>query len=96
MSAPQIPNLNTLRKGGIKSRGRGQNREFNEIVKPSINQDDIIRSTDNDAAASRLSAVEAGYLQDPFAKLLSTNQNTSKRLPLMNRGNNKLLYFTNN
>ena len=50
--------------------------------------DRIIRATDNDAATSRLSAVDAGYLDDPFAHLLydTSSKEISRRLPLMNRG----------
>lgn len=89
MSAPQIPNLHTLRRGGPRSRagGAGGFAGLNDRPHQSRpDKDNIIRNTDNDAAASRLSAVEAGYLDDPFAKLLSTNEEFSRRLPLMNRG----------
>ena len=87
MSAPQIPNLNTLRRGGLRRRGRGTalGSTRNDVARKA-NNDEIIRNTDNDAATSRLSAVEAGYLDDPFAKLLSGNEEVSRRLPLMNRG----------
>ncbi len=90
MSAPQIPNLNTFRKGAGPRGGRGRGsapgvagsgREIDPARK-----DAIIRSTDHDAATSRLSAVEAGYLDDPFAKLLTQGGNVDRRLPLMNRG----------
>ncbi|KIR54161.1 leucine carboxyl methyltransferase 1 [Cryptococcus gattii Ru294] len=37
---------------------------------PSPDSDDAIRLTDDDAASSRLSAAQVGYLQDPFASLL--------------------------
>jgi [phosphatase 2A protein]-leucine-carboxy methyltransferase len=84
MSAPQIPNLNTLRRGGLRSRGRGGG--VGQDGRPRKDYDEIIQNTDNDAATSRLSAVEAGYLTDPFAKLLSTQDETPRRLPLMNRG----------
>ncbi|RMD40394.1 hypothetical protein DV735_g4712, partial [Chaetothyriales sp. CBS 134920] len=48
--------------------------------------DEIICATDNDATTSRVSAVDAGYLDDPFAKLLSGVGDVARRLPLMNRG----------
>ncbi|EXJ90201.1 hypothetical protein A1O1_03300 [Capronia coronata CBS 617.96] len=88
MSASTIPNLNTLRRGQ-RGRGRGRgnaasnsgDRHTREKV-----QDEIIQHTDHDAAASRLSAVEAGYLEDPFARLMNADEPVSRRLPLMNRG----------
>ena len=86
MSVPQIPNLNSLRRGGLRSRGRGGASGNVQDGPRSVNKDDIIRNTDNDAATSRLSAVEAGYLDDPFAKLLSGPEDVARRLPLMNRG----------
>ena len=90
MSAPQIPNLNTLRRGGGRGRGRGRG-SFPESLHLSQNvskesKDKIIQSTDLDAATSRLSAVECGYLDDPFAKLMLPGGHTERRLPLMNRG----------
>ena len=87
MSAPRIPNLNTLRRGGQRGRGRGGAPNNDQYVGTrQVNKDEIIRNTDNDAATSRLSAVEAGYLDDPFAKLLGGNEEVTRRLPLMNRG----------
>jgi hypothetical protein len=44
-----------------------------------------VRGTDQDAAGSRVSCVELGYLDDPYAKLFAT-QMTTRRLPLLNRG----------
>jgi [phosphatase 2A protein]-leucine-carboxy methyltransferase len=91
MAAPQIPNLNSLRRGGLRGRGRGSGTQ--EGWRPGEsrpgqrqNTDEIIRNTDNDAATSRLSAVDAGYLDDPFARLLSMEDDIPRRLPLMNRG----------
>jgi len=91
MSAPQIPNLNTLRKGGGRRSGRGRGgpgdgAESRRDETDSIAKNRIVQSTDNDAATSRLSAVEAGYLDDPFTRLLSQSGNVERRLPLMNRG----------
>lgn len=76
----QIPNLNTLRT----------NRSRREVAsKPGGLQrktkDQVIRDTDQDAATARVSAVEAGYLNDPFAQNL-TSATVQRRLPLMNRG----------
>ncbi|KAI8868483.1 leucine carboxyl methyltransferase [Ramicandelaber brevisporus] len=46
--------------------------------------DSILSSTNDDAAVSRLSAVNAGYLTDPFARLFV--QRAKRRSPLINRG----------
>jgi len=51
-----------------------------------VDHDQVVRNTDNDAATSRLSAVDAGYLEDPFARLLTSGEGVNRRLPLMNRG----------
>lgn len=50
-------------------------------------KDRIIQRTDNDASVSRLSAVELGYLHDPFAHALVNSEAIgSKRYPIINRG----------
>lgn len=82
MAASRIPNLNTLRTGGHRERSSPRNQRSN---------DEIIQATDHDAAMSRLSAVDAGYLNDSFAKLLTTDQ-VQRRLPLMNRGMEVTMY----
>ena len=82
MSAPSIPNLNSLRRSG-----RGGSRGDLSGRTNQIDEDAVIRSTDGDASSSRVSAVEAGYLDDPFAKYLA-DENWQRRLPLMNRGVN--------
>jgi [phosphatase 2A protein]-leucine-carboxy methyltransferase len=46
--------------------------------------DAAIRDTDNDAAVSRLSAVNAGYLDDPFAQYFV--KRSQSRPPLINIG----------
>ena len=51
-----------------------------------LDKDKIIQSTDLDASTSRLSAVEAGYLEDPYAKFMVPGGHAERRLPLMNRG----------
>ena len=89
MAAPSIPNLKTLRGG----RGRGSGRGFgssgpsaasNPEEEKSRN-DQIIQQTDVDAAASRLSAVQAGYLDDPYAQYFASLDG-QKRFPIINRG----------
>ena len=87
MSASQIPNLNSLRRGGSRLRGRGRG-QAPDGSGPSrgLSKDEVIQRTDLDASTSRLSAVETGYLDDPFAVLLTTGGEATRRLPLMNRG----------
>ncbi|RMZ77939.1 hypothetical protein DV738_g4101, partial [Chaetothyriales sp. CBS 135597] len=87
MAAAQIPNLNTLRRGGLRGRGQGGGLRPPPGARGrrQPNSDEIICATDNDATTSRVSAVEAGYLDDPFAKLLSGVGEVARRLPLMNR-----------
>jgi [phosphatase 2A protein]-leucine-carboxy methyltransferase len=90
MAAKEIPNLKTLlgnrRGGGLRGRGPGgrggfgASQETNEAVR-----DSAVRGTDQDAAGSRASCVELGYLDDPYAKLFATQAST-RRLPLLNRG----------
>jgi len=51
--------------------------------------DAAIQQTDQDASSSRMSAVNLGYLQDPFAKYLCASTDGSlpiRRYPIMNRG----------
>ncbi|KAL5412220.1 hypothetical protein PMIN06_011601 [Paraphaeosphaeria minitans] len=86
-SNSQIPNLKTLlgrgRGAGLRGRARGgpgASTESSEAVR-----DNAVRGTDQDAAGSRVSCVELGYLNDPYAKLFAT-QSSTRRLPLLNRG----------
>lgn len=68
---------------------------------PIARRDRIVQQTDDDAAGSRQSAVEAGYLHDPFARMLyldSTHRGGGagqqapegvlqvRRMPIINRG----------
>ncbi|KAK4937209.1 carboxy methyl transferase for protein phosphatase 2A [Elasticomyces elasticus] len=88
MSAPSIPNLNSLRSGGLRGRGRGRGgvAAGPPGSRRTALHDELVQNTDSDAATSRLSAVDAGYLEDPFAGLLTPGDTVSRRLPLMNRG----------
>lgn len=91
MAAPQIPNLNTLRTGG--GRGRGRGRGLVPIDGPASSNSDaekaardaIVQQTDSDASVSRLSAVQLGYLEDPFAELFVPSK-SQRRYPIINRG----------
>ncbi|KAK7183396.1 hypothetical protein DPSP01_000476 [Paraphaeosphaeria sporulosa] len=86
-SSNQIPNLRTLvgrgRRGGLRGRARGGPGASSESS--AAVRDSAVRATDQDAAGSRVSCVELGYLDDAYAKLFAT-QPSARRLPLLNRG----------
>lgn len=103
MSASKIPNLNSLRRGGGSARGRFRGRGSTEApaqqadLPPHHDQqlqrgkklasDKIVQGTDNDASISRASAVELGYLEDPFANALTPPAGLgTRRYPIINRG----------
>jgi [phosphatase 2A protein]-leucine-carboxy methyltransferase len=92
MTTPQIPHLSNFRRRGGQGRARGRAALSGDELKdqPSdeekkTSQDRIVQSTDNDASVSRLSAVEAGYLTDPYAGALTTGE-AARRYPIINRG----------
>jgi hypothetical protein len=94
MTTPQIPHLKNFRRGGPRGRGRGrgafpgtrdETREEQTEEEKKDAKDKIVQSTDNDASVSRLSAVDAGYLDDPFARALTTGK-AARRYPIINRG----------
>ena len=95
MAAPSIPNLNTLRSGRGRGRGRGLGASGSSAAsnpaEDKIRHDKIVQQTDVDAAASRISAVEAGYLNDPYAKYFAP-PSVQKRFPIINRGPNSATY----
>ena len=91
MAAPQIPNLFSLRgRGGGRGRGRRGGPSADEDPEVAkAKQDQIIQQTDTDANISRLSAVEAGYLDDPFAIDFAPSPAPAqgiRRFPIINRG----------
>ena len=89
MSAPQIPNLNTLRRGGGRGRLRGRggtSTGSDGHGSLGSGKDRVVQGTDNDASVSRLSAVNLGYLDDPFARALTPLGLETRRLPIINRG----------
>lgn len=89
MSASQIPNLNTLRRGGGRGRTRGRGGHPASGLESSASKDKIVQQTDNDASVSRLSAVELSYLHDPFARALAdSGTEGARRYPIINRGIN--------
>ena len=83
MAAPQIPNLNSLRRGRGRGRGIGRSDGFESRL---TGKDRIVQGTDNDASVSRLSAVELGYLDDPYAAALTPPGSATRRFPIINRG----------
>ena len=93
MSAPHIPNLNTLcnsngpgRAPPDRLRGNFRNPSPSSVGGDErLAKDKIVQRTDQDASVSRLSAVEVGYLTDPFAKLL-VPAGEQRRFPIINRG----------
>ena len=89
MSASHIPNLLTGSHRGGRRGGRGTISQGNEAEVIAKQQDSIIQATDTDASVSRLSAVQAGYLTDPFASDFAPSPIPSggfRRLPIINRG----------
>ncbi|ETS05521.1 S-adenosyl-L-methionine-dependent methyltransferase [Trichoderma reesei RUT C-30] len=89
MSAPSIPNLLSLRGRGGRGRGRGRGRGGSEPgSKAAASHDSIIQGTDTDAAVSRLSAVDLGYLSDPYARYFvsAIDGPPARRFPIINRG----------
>ena len=86
MAAPSIPNLNSFRTGRGRGRGRGLGgSSSHESSLDKSSNDRIVQQTDQDASVSRMSAVNAGYLNDPFAKLFVSSE-ALNRLPIINRG----------
>ncbi|KAI8964377.1 LCM-domain-containing protein [Daldinia sp. FL1419] len=88
MSAPSIPNLLSLRgsREGHRGRGRGRGRGGHSHS-TNLSHDATIQGTDTDAAVSRMSAVDLGYLHDPFAQyFVQSPGGIVRRLPIINRG----------
>ncbi|KAL8900356.1 MAG: hypothetical protein Q9207_005742 [Kuettlingeria erythrocarpa] len=85
MAAPHIPNLNTLRRGSGRAPGRSRGPPPLNDEEDKAAKDRIIQQTDQDASVSRLSAVEVGYLDDPFAKFFVPGSG-QRRFPIINRG----------
>ncbi|KAK3488157.1 S-adenosyl-L-methionine-dependent methyltransferase [Neurospora hispaniola] len=95
--SPSIPNLLTLRGrigGGGVTRGRyrgvihrGGRGHGPGAPSASAAHDATIQGTDTDAAVSRLSAVQIGYIDDPYAELFAqSGPGAARRLPIINRG----------
>ncbi|KAK3688400.1 S-adenosyl-L-methionine-dependent methyltransferase [Podospora appendiculata] len=72
-----------VRGGGGAGAGAGSSSGFGSTSAQA--HDVTIQGTDTDAAVSRLSAVEVGYLEDPFARLFVQGP-AGRRLPIINRG----------
>ncbi|KAI1503678.1 S-adenosyl-L-methionine-dependent methyltransferase [Biscogniauxia marginata] len=89
MSTPSIPNLLSLRGSRGGARGRFRGRGGHSTSASSVTHDATIQGTDTDAAVSRMSAVDLGYLEDPFAQFFVQTPAIGapvRRLPIINRG----------
>lgn len=91
MSAPSIPNLLTLRgsPSGSGGRGRARGRRGAPSSSATPSHEAVIQGTDTDAAVSRMSAVDLGYLDDPYARFFIHAPAVGaavRRLPIINRG----------
>ncbi|CAJ2514199.1 Uu.00g023180.m01.CDS01 [Anthostomella pinea] len=91
MSPPSIQDLLSERLRGSRggARGRSRGRRGHSSSTPSPSHDATIQGTDTDAAVSRMSAVDIGYLDDPFAQFfvqVPTVGDIVRRLPIINRG----------
>jgi len=86
MSASEIPNLLSSLRSARGGRGRGRGRGGH--ASSSATHDSTIQGTDTDASVSRLSAVDLGYLDDPYAQYFvqSSDGPAARRLPIINRG----------
>lgn len=93
MAAPSIPNLLSLRglRGGGRGRGSRRGGASGSSAASGPSHDTTIQGTDTDASVSRLSAVDMGYLEDPYAQYFVQNQigPATRRLPIINRGEMK-------
>jgi len=94
-SMAAIPNLLSGLRNNPRGRGRGRgqpnisssNDPSSRYQAPNLpRSEQAIRATDTDAAVSRLSAVQAGYLNDPFAEHFVETASSTRRLPIINRG----------
>ena len=91
MATSQIPNLNTFRNPRATGRGLGRGRgddansANSSVSNDTSTKDKIVQQTDQDASVSRLSAVEVGYLDDPFARGFVAAA-PQRRFPIINRG----------
>ena len=90
MAAPSLPNLLQARgtRGGGRGFRRGRGGGSGGPSSGRGNQDEIVQGTDTDAAVSRQSAVDLGYLEDPFARFFVQDSHGpgGRRLPIINRG----------
>jgi len=70
-----------------------RNVKDDPTINAASNKDRIVQQTDIDALLSRCSAVEAGYLDDPFALLfVEKESDRARRYPLINRGRVDLFF----
>ncbi|KAI9812267.1 MAG: hypothetical protein M1832_000457 [Thelocarpon impressellum] len=93
MAASHIPNLKTLGSSRPPPLGRGRGRGrfgqgdglATDGGPAAAEQDRIVQHTDQDASVSRVSAVDIGYLEDPYARHFVVDE-PQRRFPIINRG----------
>ncbi|KAF4126718.1 hypothetical protein GMORB2_0455 [Geosmithia morbida] len=85
-----VPNLLSLRGTRGGSRGGGRRGGGGDGGRAAT-ADATIQGTDNDAAVSRLSAVDLGYLDDVFARYFVQDVDAPRRLPIINRALDRLV-----
>ena len=89
-AAPQIPNLLDSLRNRRTARGEGASGLLGAAARKASgngpSSDAAIQQTDDDAAGSRLSAVDIGYLNDPFAHAFTLSKTSVRRMPIINRG----------
>lgn len=86
-SNPKLAALTESLRAARDARGgraRGHARHGAGVAAPSC--DEIVQQTDEDAAGSRLSAVQQGYLHDHFTHFFAKTQAAIRRQPIINRG----------
>lgn len=87
-SKPITSLVESLRAARAERGGRSRrNEQQQQHGGPKARDKDlVVQQTDIDAGGSRLSAVDLGYLDDPFARPLSATPQAVRRMPIINRG----------
>ncbi len=87
-ASPFPPSFSQARHPPSYGVGRGGGRSSSGgSTAVTLDHDGVIQSTDTDAAISRLSVVDTGLLDDPFAQFFAGDGGPApRRLPIINRG----------